>query len=362
MLSGGSTAATQPPGELAARDLLSSVLSHVARGLEFQGGGALPRISAVISSCAAMMRAEPILLEAMSGEFVIVGDVHGNISCLLRIFEMLGYPPERRYVFLGDYVDRGANSVEVLLVLYSLKVLCPECVYLLRGNHEAADMAAMYGFEKECLSKCSSGILRSFLQSFDEMPVAAVVNGWLCLHGGISPSIESVATIRALKKVSDPMDDDRIADILWSDPSDEVLQYEASPRGSGVLFGQLPVHQFLERSNLRGIIRAHQNCQAGFEWPFLESGRILTVFSSCDYCELMNDAAVAILSEDRGPEMRIVPPLLRASAWRRRLIRPTCLLSKGAEQGLAPECRESNLIDVQDLHVDPMFTKLSGFV
>jgi protein phosphatase len=119
------------------QEIVLRVLASRARGERHIGKESLSGLSVrgLIDDTTAVLRSEPALLSP-TGCFVVVGDLHGSIHDLLQILSAFEYPPAQSYLFLGDYVDRGANSVEVLLVLYALKVLFPHHIYLLRGNHE----------------------------------------------------------------------------------------------------------------------------------------------------------------------------------------------------------------------------------
>lgn len=94
-----------------------------------------------------------------SNAYIVVGDLHGNFDDLLRIFEDNSYPPNTKYIFTGDYIDRGSYSVEIMLLLFSLKNLYPNHVFLLRGNHECQDICSIYGFQAECEIKYSNATL-----------------------------------------------------------------------------------------------------------------------------------------------------------------------------------------------------------
>lgn len=109
---------------------------------------------------------------------------------------MGGNPAETQYLFLGDYVDRGENSVETFTALLCLKVLYPQNVYLLRGNHETRDISQMYGFADECQERYSSQTWEKFTEVFAYLPLAAIVNQRVfCVHGGLSKDLSSVDII-----------------------------------------------------------------------------------------------------------------------------------------------------------------------
>jgi predicted phosphodiesterase len=140
----------------------------------------------VIERAVEILSNEPAVLQ-ISGSYVIVGDIHGNLDALIRLFNEFGYPDSRRFIFLGDYVDRGPKSNEVIILLYALKVLFPHNLILLRGNHESGLMTDVYGFRQECLLRFLPRVYSSFVDSFLKLPVCAVVNGHiLCVHGGFT--------------------------------------------------------------------------------------------------------------------------------------------------------------------------------
>jgi protein phosphatase len=117
---------------------------------------------------------EPTLLR-LAPDIAVVGDIHGNIDDLLRIFERLRYPPSTRYLFLGDYVDRGLYSTEVLMILFSMKVKFPEHVFMVRGNHETESLSRFYGFYQELTTKYSAELYGAILPVFSSLPLCAVI-------------------------------------------------------------------------------------------------------------------------------------------------------------------------------------------
>lgn len=120
----------------------------------------------------------------------IVGDIHGQFYDFLQILELGGNPPETKYLFLGDFVDRGNWSVEVLLLLFALKINHPGRVFILRGNHECRQMTTYFNFRAECMNKYDLEVYDRFMDSFDTIPLACLVNSrFLAVHGGISPDM-----------------------------------------------------------------------------------------------------------------------------------------------------------------------------
>ena len=98
-----------------------------------------PEIVAICQAAREIFLSQPTLIE-LSPPVKIVGDVHGQYSDLIRLFEMCGFPPASNYLFLGDYVDRGKQSLETFLLLLCYKIKYPENFFLLRGNHECANV------------------------------------------------------------------------------------------------------------------------------------------------------------------------------------------------------------------------------
>lgn len=155
--------------------------------------------------------------------------------------------------------DVGHHSVETVTLLIALKVRYRDRLTILRGNHESRSITQVYGFYDECSRKYgSSGVWKCLTELFDYLPLTAVVEGqFFCLHGGLSPSIESLDNIRALKRFQEIPHEGPMCDLLWSDP-DERAGWGMNPRGAGYTFGQDIAEQFNHTNNLKMIARAHQ--------------------------------------------------------------------------------------------------------
>ncbi|OHT04205.1 serine/threonine-protein phosphatase PP1-like protein [Tritrichomonas foetus] len=230
----------------------------------------------------------------------IVGDLHGQFNDLLRLFQACRTPPHSTFLFLGDYVDRGDHSIEVITLLFALKLRYPKNVYMLRGNHECTEMAEMFGFADECKRKISNSILSSYNEAFEAMPLAAVIDSKVfCVHGGLSPSLPSISDISKIRRPTAIPETGPITDLLWSDPSPSVTDWGPNTRGSTFTWGLATVNEFLANNNLEKIIRAHQLAFEGHSYPFPNDTRVITIFTASSYAnEYKNKAAFLTVDKD----------------------------------------------------------------
>jgi diadenosine tetraphosphatase ApaH/serine/threonine PP2A family protein phosphatase len=213
---------------------------------------------------------------------IVVGDLHGNIVDLLRIFQTYS-PNDSRYLFLGDYVDRGADSVSVLCVLLALFCKFPDRFFLLRGNHEFRQVNQRHGFYREVVQKYDEEIWETFQVVFSWLPLAAIVSDKVfCVHGGLSPSLARADSLAALElPIGDSGVSSMVMDLVWSDPCDSAVDFRPNKRGSGKAFGHLAVESFLKENDLKMIVRGHECCPRGYK--LLPRGMVATVFSSSNY-------------------------------------------------------------------------------
>ncbi|GJJ13776.1 hypothetical protein Clacol_008033 [Clathrus columnatus] len=265
-------------------------------------------ITAICSLARDVFLSQPTLIE-LSPPVKIVGDVHGQYSDLIRLFEMCGFPPSANYLFLGDYVDRGKQSLETILLLLCYKLKYPENFFLLRGNHECANVTRVYGFYDECKRRCNIKIWKTFIDVFNCLPIAAIVASKIfCVHGGLSPSLHSMEDIRRIQRPTDVPDYGLLNDLLWSDPSDTALDWEDNERGVSFCFGKAIINDFLGRYDMDLICRAHMVVEDGYE--FWNERTLVTVFSAPNYCgEFDNYGACMSVSDDLLCAFELLKPL-----------------------------------------------------
>ncbi|KAJ6853913.1 serine/threonine-protein phosphatase PP1 [Iris pallida] len=240
--------------------------------------------------------AQPNLLE-LEAPIKICGDIHGQYSDLLRMFEYGGLPPQANYLFLGDYVDRGKQSIETICLLLAYKIKYPENFFLLRGNHECASINRIYGFYDECKRRFNVRLWKVFTDCFNCLPVAAVVDEKiLCMHGGLSPSLKNLDQIRNIARPVDVPDQGLICDLLWSDPDKDIEGWGENDRGVSYTFGPDVVSEFLQKHDLDLICRAHQVVEDGYE--FFAKRQLVTIFSAPNYCGEFDNAGAMMSVDD----------------------------------------------------------------
>ena len=249
-----------------------------------------------------------MLLE-LEAPIKICGDIHGQFYDLLRLFEFGGYPPDSNYLFLGDYVDRGKQSLETVCLLLAYKIKYPTKVTLLRGNHESAVTNRIYGFYDECKRRYNVRLWRSFTDLFNVLPVAALIDDKiLCMHGGLSPELKNLQNIENISRPTDIPDSGLLCDLLWSDPDKEVMEYDENDRGVSVIFGEKIVEDFNKKNDLDLIIRAHQVVDEGYE--FFANRQLITIFSAPNYCgEFDNSAGIMIIDESLTCSLKVLRPV-----------------------------------------------------
>lgn len=237
-------------------------------------------------------------LQPVSAPVIVCGDIHGQFYDLLELFNIGGEIPNNRYLFMGDYVDRGFNSVETISLLLTLKLLYPGHITLLRGNHETRYISMQYGLYSEISKKYGNvNAWKYICEVFDFLPMAALIEGKIfCVHGGLSPFIPCIDQIRKYDRFKELETDSPLGDLCWSDPDEEIEHWEKSQRGAGWIFGARVVKEFNHINNLELVCRSHQLVMEGFKYYFDES--MLNVWSAPNYSYRMrNVASILKISE-----------------------------------------------------------------
>ncbi|KAK4408389.1 Serine/threonine-protein phosphatase BSL3 [Sesamum angolense] len=290
-------------------------------------------IADLCDSAERIFASEPSVLQ-LKAPIKIFGDLHGQFGDLMRLFDEYGSPSTAGdiayidYLFLGDYVDRGQHSLETITLLLALKVEHPHQIHLIRGNHEAADINALFGFRIECIERMGErdGIWawHRINRLFNWLPLAALIEKKIiCMHGGIGRSINHVEQIENIQRpIAMEAGSIVLMDLLWSDPTenDSVEGLRPNARGPGLLslsaiedkivefqsfnssskfFASQPdrVMEFCNNNDLQLIVRAHECVMDGFER--FAQGHLITLFSATNYCGTANNAgAILVLGRD----------------------------------------------------------------
>ena len=254
-----------------------------------------------------ILMGQPMLLE-LEAPLKIAGDIHGQYGDLLRLFDTCGYPPESNYLFLGDYVDRGSQSLEVICLLLALKVKYPENFFLLRGNHECASINRLYGFYDECKKRYNIKLWKVFTEVFNCLPVAGIIDDKIfCMHGGLSPELTKLDQIQRIMRPIEVPDTGLLCDLLWSDPSTDIKGWTEGDRGVSYTFGADVLSTFLQKQDLDLICRAHQVVEDGYE--FFGNKQLVTIFSAPNYCgDFDNNGAVMSVDQSLLCSFQILKP------------------------------------------------------
>eukprot|EP00698_Gefionella_okellyi_P004776 TRINITY_DN14421_c0_g1_i1.p1 TRINITY_DN14421_c0_g1~~TRINITY_DN14421_c0_g1_i1.p1 ORF type:complete len:307 (+),score=32.40 TRINITY_DN14421_c0_g1_i1:56-976(+) len=228
----------------------------------------------------------------------ICGDIHGQFEDLMELFRIAGKCPDTNFLFLGDYVDRGYHSIECVCLLLTLKVRYPSRITLTRGNHESRQITQVYGFYDECIRKYGNANVYNYLNdAFDYLPLAALVDAQIFgLHGGLSPDLPTLDTVRTLDRVQDVPNKGPMSDLVWSDP-DVAPGWGASQRGAGYTFGADISTQFNHENGLKMIARAHQLVMDGYDFPHQQ--QLVTLFSAPNYCYRCGNQACVMQLDER---------------------------------------------------------------
>lgn len=216
-------------------------------------------------------------------KITVCGDVHGQFYDLIAIFDINGWPSDNHYyLFNGDFVDRGAYSIEVILTMLALKAAYPNNFFMARGNHESEHVNRMHGFFEETKRKYDEQMFTMMNKVFNALPIAHTIQEKIfVVHGGL-PQKEDfmLSDIAAIDRFRDPPNGTVFSQLLWSDPK-QTPGISPSHRGEGILFGPDVTEAFLQRNNLQMIIRSHVWEPSGYKID--HNGKCITIFSAPNY-------------------------------------------------------------------------------
>jgi hypothetical protein len=308
-------------------------------------------IDAVARDVRKLCLAEPRCVHVQAPCYIL-GDIHGNYQDLIAFEKALwriglALSPAN-FLFLGDYVDRGAHSLEVITYLLAQKALCPEKIVLLRGNHEIRAQNSHPGYSPCFKQSCEqtfghdlgAQIWESINLAFDTFPVAAIVdNNIFCVHGGIpapdllirnvgtggksGPNSGIAALTAEINKIPrdlpnpDPAEGgNKLAwDLLWNDPApancgnaEENGFGDNQARGTGHVFTAHALEKFLLHYGLSHLVRAHEVRKTGFQVQ--QHSQMVTIFSSSGYCGAKNEACCILACAGKIRFIRLEHSLL----------------------------------------------------
>ena len=261
----------------------------------------------IIDQSLPIIKGQRTLIE-LEASIRVCGDIHGQYSDLLRIFENYGYPNRYNYLFLGNYVDFGIQGIEVLCLLLSYKIKYPEKITLLRGNHESSDQNRIDGFYEECKRRYNVRIWRSFIDLFNHLPFAALIDEKIfCVHSGLSPDLKSFQDILDISRPTAIPECGLICNLLNSNPDKNVLDYDEDEKGI-LLFGEKILLDFMQKNKIDLIVRGNQCVYNGYE--FFAQNKLVTIFSAPHFkSKDKNFACILIINENLKIHFNVLRPI-----------------------------------------------------
>jgi len=272
----------------------------------------------------------------------VFGNIHGDYVDLMRFLDIWGNPSEAGdisgydYLFLGNYVDKGHQSLEVICLLMALKLKYPKQIFMLRGNHEDREVNKYLGLGQECSRRLGedindpNSIFQKLNDMFEYLPLAAIINDKgannkvFCVHAGIGSTLQKIEDIekiqRPLKITLGSINNETqqaAMELLWSDPTqnDDILGIHPNlirdplKQNNMSLFGSDLVDKFLKMNQLQIMIRSNQVLQDGMDR--FANGQCITINSCTNYCSTHNNDASFLVVQKK---LVISPKIIKPSA------------------------------------------------
>lgn len=279
-----------------AKNIAKKILGNYDHALELDKEAILILIEATRS----LFQKMPVCPKIKDGSAIVVGDIHGDFSTLKQVVHNYLTNGAKHLIFLGDIVDRGTNSIACINLLLALVLERPKFIHILRGNHEAISVNSRYGFLEDVRNFSNDReLFNQFNMLFSLFPLALIHETFAIffVHGGIPISTTDLEDIESAPKGDMYLDDNIIKQMLWNDPKEEIGRSGYSMRGMGIYtYGEELVDEFLEKNNLKMIIRAHEAFPDGFKYFF--KGKLLSLFTSEEYYNYIQ-AKIAFIN-DKG--------------------------------------------------------------
>jgi len=266
------------------------------------------KISEILNLAIELFEKEPLLIELSVNEdcedIIVIGDIHGSLEGLKKVLKVIEEKDPKYIIFLGDIVDRGPYQLECLIIVLALKIIRKDLVYLLRGNHETIEMNQAYGFFYDFIEQFEKTKFLEVLRVYKALPFCLIINNKiLCLHGGIPGNLDILNYLKGLNR--DDVNGLQIGNLekeliqmMWNDPKPNLKGFRDSFRGPGVYdFGKDVFEEFMQKNNLKYLIRAHECFPEGYRWFFKK--RLLSIFSAPNYRKSYfgNPGSYAIISK-----------------------------------------------------------------
>ncbi|CAG2172641.1 unnamed protein product, partial [Oppiella nova] len=249
----------------------------------------------IINEGATLLRSEKTMID-IEAPVTVCGDIHGQFYDLMKLFEVGGPPASTKYLFLGDYVDRGYFSIECVLYLWSLKLCFPTTLFLLRGNHECRHLTEYFTFKTECLS----------------------------------PEVHTLDDIKKLDRFKEPPAFGPMCDLLWSDPLEDFGNEKSNPPAFGPMCDLLwsdPLEDFgneksnvvvkcvlrqaptrmkmrMPRTTLKNVVLLNNSYRMYRKSVVTGFPSLITIFSAPNYLDVYNNKAAVLKYENNVMNIR----------------------------------------------------------